>query len=83
MPKTPETKNVFRGGDIVYKCRRCGVVVKQMISGNLLTDLVVFISVMNDISGTGESDIRKHTIHSCEDGNLGVTDIVGGIYDED
>ena len=76
-------KKLLGGGDIIYKCRRCGAVIKQMISSNLLTDLIVEMSVMNGLQSIDKTDVREHTIHSCKDGNLGITDIIGGEFDED
>lgn len=64
-------------GFLVYKCRRCE---KKYKNTHVPDGLTVLNSVINDFSLPKEwlgVPVSKTGICNCDDGNLGVSDLVG------
>lgn len=68
-----------RGGLLVYKCRRCGELNKSMHSPEVDTTV---IAALAGISCPPNSFVIEPTsTHTCKDGSIGVTDLIGGEFD--
>lgn len=74
-----------KGGVLVYKCRRCRELNKNThIPTGYGTATI--ISIMQDIPIPQEIKgvpVSKFAFHDCEDGNLGVCDLIGFEYDKE
>lgn len=70
-------KSLFRSGMIEYKCRRCGAVYSSLHAPDLPQAL---LDAMFDTGGSGMR-ATMFDYHQCKDGNLGVSDLLGGVYD--
>lgn len=62
-------------GRLLYKCRRCGVVDSHHALANVCNLLV------RTVMETGEQ-ARLVGIHECNDGVIGISDLIGGVEDE-
>ncbi len=71
-------------GIIEYKCRRCGRIDNHIGVPDLnlfLQDAIIDVDIVQkvykDISG-----IKMHILHFCNDGNIGVADLIGGEHEK-
>lgn len=64
-------------GILIYRCRACGKLDNSTHAPDLMT---VIVSIMTGEAGKPFAGVPvdKWSIHSCEDGTLGVSDLVGG-----
>lgn len=65
-------------GNLVYKCRRCGELDRPLFAPD------IFYAVSDAMYGTQMTEgIRPTllTVHQCADGHIGITDLIGGEYD--
>jgi hypothetical protein len=71
-----------KGGFLVYKCRRCGELVKNSHAPDV--DMAVTLVVIGSEMPSDWGGITPHMIeaHACKDGNIGVTDLIGGEADK-
>ncbi len=72
-----------KGGYLQYKCRRCGVIIQNTHAPDIF---IALICIMNDwetnkMGWIGMSP-QKTDIHTCKNGEYGISDLVGGIEDD-
>lgn len=71
----------MKGGFLKYKCRRCGE-----IEGSVhVPCCLVALSNINTNGKTPREwgmQIGITDIHSCNDGNLGISDLIGAVLDK-
>ena len=66
-------------GYLIYRCRRCGVEIKTAKVNHLPVAVrtLCYSGTVYTATGREESAMRPHT---CADGQVGITDIIGGEY---
>jgi len=70
-------------GILFYKCRRCNGISDSLHTPNVLQTLIF---TMNDIDLPEQwagIPVDKTDIHNCEDGGIGISDLIGGKIDEE
>lgn len=65
-------------GMAVYKCRRCGKLEKHLHAPVLVTAITDAITDNMNVKGMRATLI---SMHQCDDGHIGITDLIGGEYD--
>ena len=72
----------MKSGVLVYKCRRCGELSKHIMVPDVDMALVC---IMNKITAPKKWNGNLPGIlnmHTCGDGNTGITDLIGGEKDK-
>ena len=70
-----------RPGILVYKCRRCGETFNGVHAPDAFVCLIhLMIGIKQPWSG---NPVEKDDIHRCNDGNLGIGDIIGAVEDKE
>lgn len=67
----------MKQGFLVYKCRKCGNIVKNTHVPDVDTAIILIVSG-NTLPEKWGGTARIIDIHSCEDGSIGVSDLIGG-----
>jgi hypothetical protein len=73
------------GGDILYRCRYCGEIWAEEHSPSILGTLVATLSA--DEPGGSPPQWTGlfgtvYSIHHCQNGDLGVADLIGARHDK-
>ncbi len=71
----------------VYECRRCGKVETRGIVSSEMNAALYLKRVADHESAVAESHtdnniaiaLRRHAVHDCPDGALGLSDLVGAV----
>lgn len=71
----------MKGGFLEYKCRRCGKVVKNVHVPDALIALCN-LEVEGVTPKIWGMQMRMTEIHHCADGNLGMSDLIGAVFDQ-
>lgn len=66
-------------GKIFYKCRRCGEVYYDTHTPQLVPSIAFAIGGFKE----EEFHVDLVSVHSCKDGNIGVSDLIGGEFDKE
>ncbi len=71
-----------KGGFLIYKCRKCGELIKNSHVPDVFIALV-FAQTGRDSSKlwSGGTRIQMIDNHYCDDGCIGVTDLIGAEED--
>lgn len=69
------------GGTLLYKCRLCGETKGNTHAPHLLICLAHLLGGHNQPEKWGPMPVTMNSLHSCKDGRLGVSDLVGGEHD--
>ena len=73
-----------KGGYLIYKCRRCGELVKLVYVGK---PGYALMCLLRDRSNLFKEPLlntyNKLEHHQCKDGHLGVTDLIGCEIDKE
>lgn len=70
-------------GYLLYKCRRCGKIVKNVHVPNITICLVQFTVSGKCTAWPMSGTIYPIGFHHCNNGHVGITDIIGGEYDKE
>lgn len=68
-------------GFLEYKCRRCGAIIKAAHVPNVYIAMARLITDGTTPKEWGMT-VRLLQTHSCDDGNVGITDFIGVVRDE-
>ncbi len=68
-------------GKIVYKCRRCGCLENSTHVPNVDKAVILIAKGIEMPKEWGPLSPGMTSIHACKDGNIGVSDLIGGITD--
>lgn len=68
-------------GIIIYKCRRCGDLEKSTHVPNVDKAVILTVNGIGTPKDWGPLSPKMISVHSCKDGNIGVSDLIGGITD--
>ena len=71
-----------KGGFLVYKCRRCGKIVKETHVPDVMMAVTVIVCGTKLPKSWGAATPRLTECHICEDKQMGV-DLIGGEEDTD
>jgi len=74
---------IFGGGLLEYKCRRCGEINSSLHTPNVIHTLICVSSGYDLPKEWFGIPVSKHDIHHCKDGGLGVSDLIGGKIDDE
>lgn len=72
----------MKSGFLIYKCKRCGELVKDTHAPNGTITLSCIITNSRLPSEWMGTTPLKEDIHNCKDGNLGVSELIGFEYDK-
>ncbi len=68
-------------GLLVYKCRRCEELEKTTHVPDINKAVILTVLGIGTPEDWGPLKPKMVSIHSCKDGNIGVSDLIGGIKD--
>lgn len=74
----------MKDGRLVYRCRRCGAEIKKIDVPQLQPAIAMILYDLEDAwkkKKWGAEMPDKVEFHHCEDGNIGITDLIGGEFD--
>ena len=72
----------MRGGNLVYKCRRCGKLIKNTHVPDCLSAITCMV-VNGETPNSWIGPSAKMTgTHVCDDDNYGITDLIGAEEDK-
>ena len=66
----------MRGGDMLYKCRRCGETEGKTHCPNVLTTFTEIVA-RGDTGAMGGIVKGLTDLHFCADGDFGISDLIG------
>lgn len=73
---------LYRGGCIIWKCRRCGKEDRCLHSPSVLDSLLAVLNNLPQPFG-GCFPVKMHGICYCDDGRFGIQDLIGGDLDKE
>lgn len=76
-------KHIEMPGCLVYKCRRCGEEWREQRVPDVVPSLVNVLTQQKDLSSIAATPKPLLFVHSCNDGNKGVSEIIGGEFEKE
>jgi len=70
-----------KSGVLQYKCRRCGKISENLHVPSVSMAVSCIVSNIPIPKAWGSIQIGMYDMHYCEDGGIGVCDLIGGIVD--
>ncbi len=58
---------------VQYKCRKCG----KIEDSSSVPEFLVIVKMIQDITNVKNRQLVPVSWHSCEDGSIGITDVIG------
>ena len=72
-----------KGGDLIYKCRHCGKIIRDTHVPDLQLAMIAMTSHAEHFwMKDWGTPMHITEVHYCDLKNIGVTDLIGGEYDE-
>ncbi len=79
LVKTDKPSTSRRDHSIIYRCRMCSCMKKELTSTHVesLTDVVHLLVSHEEVRFDSIATLRRTTFHICKGGSIGIADIIG------